>query len=112
MIRSLQFLFTLILLAMLAVTTWASSHVALWEIPASIGGHPWFVATLFDAYFGFLTFYVWVAYKENTAVARILWLVAILCLGNIAMAVYVLRQIWRLPPGADMKSLLLKTPNP
>jgi predicted permease len=85
--------------------------VALWKIPASVGGHPWFIATLFDTYFAFLTFYVWLAYKETGLVARLLWLLAILLLGNIAMAAYMLLKLFRLPADAPLQTLLLRTPS-
>ena len=55
---------------------------------------PWFLATLADAYFGFLTFYVWVAYKEHSVWRKLLWFVLIMVLGNIAISVYVLIQLW------------------
>ncbi len=108
MILFLRFAFSIVVVAMLVVTTWASSRVALWQIPASVGGHPWFVATLFDTYFAFLTFYLWVAYKETSNLARLLWLVAILLLGNIAMAAYMLIQLFRLPRNAKLEQLLLR----
>lgn len=97
-----------VLVAMLAVTTWASRQVPLWEIPGSVGGHPWFIATLFDAYFAFLTFYLWLAYKETSALARVLWLIAILVLGNFAISGYLLLQLYRLPKDATMADLLLR----
>ena len=69
----------------------------------------WFQATLFDAYFGFITFYVWVAYKERTVWSRILWFLLIMCLGNIAMATYMLIQLAVLPCAAPLSSLLLRS---
>jgi predicted permease len=96
------------MIAMLVVTTWASNHVALWRLPSNVSGHPWFIATLFDTYFAFLTFYFWLVYKETKAIARILWLIAILVLGNIAMATYMLIQLFRLPLNARLEHLLLR----
>lgn len=61
-----------------------------------IGGYitvcsePWGLATMFDAYFGFLTFWLYVAWRENRFITRGLWLVALLLLGNFAIAAYVL----------------------
>lgn len=101
-----------VLLAMLAVTTWASLQVALWKTPREVLTHPWFIATLFDTYFAFLTFYVWLAYKETSHFARVLWLLAILLLGNIAMAIYLLRELFRLPANATMEDLLLRRKAP
>ena len=68
--------------------------------------NPWAVATLYDAYFGFITFFVWVAYKETRMWARILWLVLILALGNIAMSLYVLIQLFRLKPEEPAEAML------
>ena len=108
MITLLRFVFAIILLAMLAVTSWASNLVALWKTPAEVIGHPWFIATLFDTYFAFLTFWFWVAYKERTWLARVAWLIAILLLGNIAMATYMLIQLFRLPTDAKLEQLLIR----
>lgn len=109
MIRFLRFFFSLVLVSMLVVTTWASRKVALWNTPREVVGHPWFVATLFDTYFGFLTFYAWVAYKERGWLGRIGWLIAILLLGNIAMASYMLRQLFRVPADAPLSQVLLRS---
>lgn len=57
---------------------------------------PWACATLFDAYFGFLTFFVWVCFKETKVWVKVLWFVLIMMLGNIAMSGYVLIQLFRL----------------
>ncbi len=96
------------LIAMLAVTSWASTEVALWKTPREVATHPWFIATLFDTYFGFLTFYLWLAYRETSNVARVIWLLAILLLGNIAMAAYMLYRLFKLPAHARMEDLLLR----
>jgi len=106
----LRVAFGIVLVSMIAVTTWASSEVALWRTPRGVATHPWFIATLLDTYFGFLTFYLWVAYKEVSWLARLLWLIAILLLGNIAMAIYMLHQLFRLPIHARVEDLLLRHP--
>jgi hypothetical protein len=108
MILTLRSFAVLVLVTMLGVTGWASSVQALWKIPAEVAGNPWFIATLFDAYFGFLFFWAWVAYKERTWPVRIAWLVGILLLGNIAMALYVVIKVFRLPAGAPATRLLLR----
>jgi predicted permease len=97
-----------VLISMLCVTTWAGHFVALWNIPRAVATHPWFIATLFDTYFAFLAFWAWVAYKETSGVARGLWLLAILLLGNIAMSVYVLRELFRVPANAKFDDVLLR----
>ncbi len=104
----LKLLFSLILLAMLAVTTLASLERGVFEAAADLWGDPWFRATLADAYFGFLAVYLWIAYKERTWGRRILWFVLLMTLGNIAIAIYVLIQLFRLPASAGMEDLLLR----
>ena len=108
MLLTLRVFAILVLVSMLAVTGWASYVQALWKIPTEVIGHPWFIATLFDAYFGFLFFWGWVAYKERTWPVRIGWWVGILLFGHIAMALYVLIQTFRLPAGAPVEGLLLR----
>lgn len=106
-ITGLKLLFTAILLAMLVVTIKAGMHENLFHAGRLLD-EPWMIATLGDAYCGFVTFYVWVAYKEASWGTRVLWFVLIMCLGNIAMAVYVLMQLFRLPANATMRELLLR----
>ena len=93
---------------MLAVTGWASLECALWNTPRAVATHPWFIATLFDTYWGFLTFYCWLAYKERSWTAKIGWLIGILLLGNIAMAIYMLIQLFRVPTTATIEDVLLR----
>jgi hypothetical protein len=100
-------LFAFVLLLMLAVTAWASWDRAVWRA-GYLFAEPWFVATFADAYCGFLTFYVWVAYKERSVTARVGWFLAIMCLGNITMAVYVLLQLVRLQRDQSWEHLLLR----
>lgn len=108
MILVLRILSLVILISMLAITSWASLHTPLSKIPREVIGHPWFIATLFDAYWAFITFYVWVAWKESTLAARVLWFVAIVALGNIAMAVYMLRELFRVPANAPLADVFTK----
>jgi hypothetical protein len=106
----LTLLFGGILAAMLAITVTASLHQPLWQW-GGLTAEPdrwWTYATLADAYFGFLTFYAWVFYKERGLAARTGWFVAIMLLGNFAMATYVLVQLARLRPGEPVSRLLLR----
>jgi hypothetical protein len=85
-----------IIVSMLAVTGWASTQCAIFAIPRAVFTHPWFIATLFDAYWAFITFFVWVAWKERSAAACLLWFVAIILWGNLAMAPYFLVELFRI----------------
>jgi hypothetical protein len=95
MILFLRGLFIVIVLSMLWVTSWASMHCPLFAIPHDVATHPWFIATLFDAYWGFVTFFVWVAFKQTSWLAKIAWFIAIILLGNIAMSAYWLGELFR-----------------
>jgi len=103
---ALKLLFAVIFLWMIVLTIRTSMTVSLWSSLDSFAGNAWAVATLYDAYFGFITFWVWVAYKESTLWSRLLWLVLILALGNIAMSLYVLIQLFRLKPDQPVEALL------
>jgi Protein of unknown function (DUF1475) len=102
----LKLLFGGILVAMLAVTTWASLDRSVFEA-GNLLEDPWGVATLADAYFGFVTFYAWLAWRERRLAPRVLWFVLIMCLGNMAMASYMLWRLYTLPAGAGVSELLL-----
>jgi len=108
MIWLLRLAFLFVLVTMLCATSWASWQCPLWKTPEAVVGHPWFIATLFDCYFGFLTFYAWVFYKEPGWPARCGWLIAILLLGNIAMSSYMLWTLFRLPADAKLEQVLLR----
>ncbi len=93
---------------MLGVTTWASLHTPLFSIPREVLGHPWFIATLVDAYWAFIAFYVWVAWKEPSPGARLLWFVAIIALGNLAMAAYMLRELFQVPASGPLDAVFTR----
>lgn len=104
----LRVFFAAIFLWMIYVTTRASLQISLWSAWDSFAADPWAVATLHDAYCGFLTFWVWVAYKETNNWSRLAWLVLILALGNIAMSAYVLIQLFRLKPEQPVEALFTR----
>lgn len=78
---------------MLWVTTWASLQCPLLSVPHEVYSHPWFIATMGDAYWGFITFFVWVCFKQKSVIARTAWFIAIILLGNIAMSAYCLSEL-------------------
>ncbi len=82
--------FLVVLVSMLAVTVWASLDRNVLVAAGELWADPWGRATLFDAYFAFVAVWLWIAWRERTTVARLVWLVAILLLGNLAIAGYFL----------------------
>ena len=78
-----------------------------WPYLAAI---PWMRATLKDFYANTVILFAWVAYKEQRSWVRALWLVLFVCLGSIAVTLYVLLQLFKLKPGQGIESVLLRSP--
>jgi hypothetical protein len=106
----LKLLFGVIFVWMSVLTIRTGLSVSLWEAWPSYAANPWAIATLYDAYFGFVTFYAWVFYKERTLWSRVMWFLLIMGLGNIAMSLYVLIQLFRLKPDQRAESILCRQP--
>ena len=104
----LKLLFGGIFLWMTILTIRTSLAMSLWSAWSSFGDNPWAVATLYDAYFGFLTFYLWVFYKEPSMWSRVLWFLLIMGLGNIAISLYMLIQLFRLRRDEPLEALLMR----
>ena len=104
----LKILFSCIALTLLVYTAWASTRQPMlqWTGLTRSDDRYWTIATMLDAYCGFLTFYVWVFYKEQRWLRRGLWFVAIMLLGNMAMSSYVLWQLLRLRPEQEASAIL------
>lgn len=106
----LKLLFVSVFAVMTWVTVTASLDRGVMEAGRELWNDKWFQATLCDAYFAFLTFYVWVAYKERSLISRVTWFFLIMILGNFAIASYVLIQLCRLKKEEPLENLLLRTP--
>jgi hypothetical protein len=99
----LKLLFGFIFLFMVAMTIRTSLQVPIWQ--ASFTGNVWAWATLYDAYFGFITFFCWVAWRERSLALKIVWFLFIMLLGNIAMSFYVLLQLFALKSQDSVSAL-------
>ena len=102
----------LVLALMLYVTISASLHQNIVSATRQLWHDPWFRATLADAYFGFLFFWLWVAWREQSVAQSILWFVLIMTLGNIAMAGYLLLQLRHIRRGEDLGRLFSRKVSP
>ena len=102
----------LVLAVMLSVTISASLHQDIVSATRQLWPDPWFRATLADAYCGFLFFWLWVAWREQSVAKSILWFVLIMTLGNIAMAGYLLVLLRTWKPADGVTGLLLGTHTP
>ena len=103
-----RLVFWSILIWMLFVTVTASLERGIFEAAGKLWQDGWFRATLADAYFGFLTIFIWVAYKERQTAARIAWFILFMTLGNIAISIYILIQLHQLKTGATFDQLLVR----
>ncbi len=71
----------------------------------TVCSEPWGLATMFDAYFGFLAFWIFVAWRERSGLSRGLWLVALMALGNFAIAGYALACLFTAPADASLETI-------
>jgi hypothetical protein len=104
----LKVLFGFIFVFMVVMTMRTSLQVSLWSAIRSFAASPWSMATLYDAYFGFITFFCWVAWRERSLGIKALWFVLIMALGNIAMSLYVLIQLFALRADESASALFTK----
>jgi len=101
--RALIVYFVLVLAAMTWVSWYACTEPSITSLTQYAGkglnvvagyvtvcSEPWGLATMFDAYFGFLAFWLYVAWRESSSGARLGWFVALMLLGNFAIAGYAL----------------------
>ena len=102
----------LVLAIMLYVTVTASLQQDIVTATRQLWPDPWFRATLADAYCGFLFFWLWVAWREQSVVRGALWFVLIMTLGNLAMAAYVLLQLRHIRNGEDLHDLFSRKVSP
>jgi hypothetical protein len=101
----LKLLFAFIFVFMIVMTIRASMQQRLWDARPAFMASPWSVATLYDAYFGFLTFFCWLAWRERAIAPKIIWFILIMALGNIAMSLYVLIQLFQSKPDETISGL-------
>ncbi|KAK1259839.1 hypothetical protein QJS04_geneDACA021427 [Acorus gramineus] len=69
---------------------------------------PWMVATLVDFYINVFAIAVWVAYKEQTWITALLWIVMLVCLGSITTCAYIVVQLFHLSSNDPVQDSLLR----
>ncbi len=106
--RNLQAWFCLVLVILLGATIYASVEKNVLQAYLDLGRDRWGLATLFDAYFAFTAYFLWVAYKEVTWARRLLWFVLLMSMGNFAISGYALWQLAKWDPKTGAAGLLLR----
>jgi hypothetical protein len=71
---------------------------------SQIWGLAWGKVTLVDLYVGLAIFAIWVGSRERNVLTTAIWWVALVCLGNLAAAVYLARAAFT---SDDVRELLL-----
>ena len=107
-LNSLRVVFALIFVGMLSLVITASIDQNMFEAVGSMWPNWWFKTTLADAYFGFLTFFIWVAYKELRLWRKLVWFASIMLLGNLAISAYILLELFKLQAGDNFETLLTR----
>lgn len=102
--------FLAVFVAMAWVTAWASLDRNVLLAGAELWHDPWGRATLFDAYFAFLTVFLWIAWRERSWGLRLLWLVLILTLGNLAISAYFSIALARLGKDESWQRIFERVP--
>ena len=118
--RAIALYFILVLVAMTWVSWYASTAPTITSLAKyaelvknheginvikgfeTVCSEPWGLATMFDAYFGFLAFWLYVAWREQTITSRLGWFVALMLLGNFAIAAYALICLFKAKGETDL----------
>jgi hypothetical protein len=61
---------------------------------------PWGLVSLVDIYLGLILFSLWVLWREQLSTASLVWVVLIVCLGNVISCLYILNAYRE--SGSDM----------
>lgn len=108
MINFLKLFFAILLIHILYHTIVAVYDRSVLTAFVELMRDPWGKATLVDAYTAFLTFYVWVFYKEKSWLLKLFWFLFIIGFGTIAITSYMLIQLFKLKKNETIKDLLIQ----
>lgn len=106
----LRLFFSAVLGVMVVASIVAGQDRGITEAVPQLVKDPWVVATLIDLGFSLLLFYCWVWWRESRTAVRLVWGIALLLLGNIATAAYMLRLLFRLKDDATLADIFLSRP--
>ena len=76
--------------AMAVVILWAGVSVNFFDAGAELLANPWGVVSLVDLYIGFIIFSAWIAYRETSMTARIIWITLMMVFGFLTASIYLL----------------------
>jgi hypothetical protein len=108
MITALKVLFSLLFVWMCYTVISTSIESNLFKEWSFLGSIPWMSATLWDFYANVTVIFLWVCYKENSVLLRVMWLILLVALGSIATCAYVLIQLFKLKPNEGLREFFNK----
>jgi hypothetical protein len=106
--KAILFLSFSFLISLIWLTTLASLEENVLTGGAKLLEFKWGTATLLDAYYSFIWFYLIILYKEKKATSKIIWLFATLFLGSMAASIYLIKTYWHAPKNAGLDYLFKK----
>jgi len=104
---ALGFVYATLLATLAALCAWAEAGQGVTAALVEMAATRWGLTTLVDLYTAFFSVWLWIAWRERSLAARLVWGLLIAGLGSMAIAAYVVLALRRLPPGSPASSLLL-----
>lgn len=108
MITALRILFSFVFVWMSYTIISTSMESNLFDEWSALGAIPWMRATLWDFYAILLPLLLWMWYREDSMVKRIIWTLGFVGLGSIATSGYLLVKLFQATPGAGVRDIVLK----
>ena len=93
--------------AIVALTVVASLHEGVLTAAARLWADAWGRATLVDTYGAFAAVWLGILARERSLPRALGWLVGILLTGNLAISVYLLLALRRLPADASWREVFV-----
>ncbi|MBW4890662.1 DUF1475 domain-containing protein [Mucilaginibacter sp. HMF5004] len=108
MITALKVIFSILFVWVCYTVITTSIQSNLFKEWDFLGSIPWMRATLWDFYTNVAFIFVWVCFKEKSIIAKLVWLVLLVCLGSIATCGYMLIQLFKLKSNEGLTELFGK----
>ncbi|MFW5895089.1 MAG: DUF1475 family protein [Bacillota bacterium] len=100
-----KFLAWIAFLAMTAALLNGFINGDFFEDGSELMQNPWGIVSLVDLYAGFTLFAIWIAYRENSLLSKIVWIVALMVFGFFVGSLYVLYALHT--SDDDLKKVLM-----
>lgn len=90
--------FAILCLVMFLMTVYASNHQNLFTEFDWSNSPEWFQATIVDFYINQVIIWLWVVKLEKSSLAKIAWLIFMVCFGSMATCIYIIQRLIRNKP--------------